>query len=357
MITIKDVAHRAGVSIATVSRVLNAYPHVRPPVRERVQAAIAELGYAPNRLAASFRTQQSRVVGVFLRQQRTPFSSALAYAIESTMFDEGYRALLCSTNGDPDREETYVDSMLELRAEGVVIRPTGSAARTARHVARLKEAGIAVVFADMKPKMNQVSAVICDNFLGGYEGMRHLIGFGHRKIGIIAGSKAQAGGAKGNGNVGSERMRGILRAAQDLASDVELVFSGPFDEATLDVGAQQAGAMLDSRPDLTAIFGTTDVLAIGAMQTAHRRGISIPDELSIMGYDGIMESGITFPALSTVRQPIHEMGALAARTLLHHIRDPHATAQQIVLENTILARQSTGKVRRKRQLKSFSKGS
>ena len=115
MITIKDVAREAQVSIATVSRVLNAYPHVRPEVRERVQKAIAELGYSPNRLATSFRTQQSRVVGVFLRQQRTPFSSALAYAIESAIFEAGYRALLCSTNGDPDREETYVESMIELR--------------------------------------------------------------------------------------------------------------------------------------------------------------------------------------------------------------------------------------------------
>ncbi|WMT88623.1 LacI family transcriptional regulator [Pelagibacterium sp. 26DY04] len=345
MITIKDVARHAGVSIATVSRVLNAYPHVRPLVRERVQAAISELGYAPNRLAASFRTQQSRVVGVFLRQQRTPFSSALAYAIESAMFEEGYRALLCSTNGDPDREETYVDSMLELRAEGVVIRPTGSAARTARNVARLKEAGIAVVFADMKPKMNHVSAVICDNYSGGYEGMRHLIGLGHRKIGIIAGRQAQTSGGYGVGNVGSERMRGITQAAKDLAADVELVFSGAFDEATLEVGAAEADALLTRRPDVTALFGTTDILAIGAMQTAHRRGIAIPQDLSILGYDGIMESGITFPTLSTVRQPIHEMGTLAARTLLHHIRTPETPVQQIVLENAVLVRDSTGSIR------------
>lgn len=344
MITIKDVAREAQVSIATVSRVLNAYPHVRPEVRERVQKAIAELGYSPNRLATSFRTQQSRVVGVFLRQQRTPFSSALAYAIESAIFEAGYRALLCSTNGDPDREETYVESMIELRAEGVVIRPTGSAARTARHVARLREAGIFIVFADMKPPMTQVSAVVCDNYSGGYEGMRHLLSLGHRKIGIIAGSRAQAGGAKGNGNVGSERMRGIMRAAQDLADGVELVFSGPFDEATLEEGARQAEYIFDRHPDATALFGTTDVLAIGAMQTAHRRGMAVPGEISILGYDGIMESGITFPSLSTVRQPIHEMGTLAAQTLLHHIRNPQASAQQIVLENSVLVRHSTGPV-------------
>ena len=124
----------SGVSIATVSRVVNDYAHVRPELRDRVHKAIAELGYRPNKLASSFRTQQSRIAGVFLRQQKTPFSSALAYAVEATMFDQGYRVLLCSTNGDPDREEAYVKSMIEMRAEGVIIRPTGSAARTTRNV-------------------------------------------------------------------------------------------------------------------------------------------------------------------------------------------------------------------------------
>nr|WP_255714135.1 substrate-binding domain-containing protein [Pelagibacterium xiamenense] len=276
-----------------------------------------------------------------MRQQRTPFSSALAYAIESAMFDAGYRALLCSTNGDPDREEAYVESMIELRAEGVVIRPTGAPTRTARHVKRLKEAGIAVVFADMKPRLPGISAVICDNVSGGYEGLRHLIGLGHRTIGVIAGRQAQAEGVN-PGNVGSERVRGMLQAAGDLASGVELVFSGPFEEASVDVGARETAAILDARPDVTAIFGTTDILAIGAMQAAHQRAIRVPGDLSILGYDGIMESGITFPTLSTVRQPIHEMGTLAARTLLSLMRDPNAPAQQVVLENAILTRQSSG---------------
>lgn len=330
MVTIKDVARAAGVSIATVSRVLNAYPHVRPDIRSRVKAAIADLDYAPNRLAANFRTQQSRVVGVFVRQQRTPFSSALAYAIETAMFDAGYRTLLCSTNSDPDREEAYIASMIELRAQGVVMRPTGPAARTARHVARLRDAGIAVVFADKTPGMANVSAVVCDNYAGGYEGLRHLAERGHRTIGVIA------------GDGGSERVRGIVQAAHDLAPDIEIVFSAPFAEATLEIGAQEAEALLDARPDLTALFATTDILAIGAMQAAQRRAIAIPAGLSILGYDGIMEAGITFPALSTVRQPIHDMGTLAGRTLLDHIRNPQAPARRVVLENAVLARQSTG---------------
>jgi LacI family transcriptional regulator len=115
-VTIREVAAKAGVSIATVSRVVNSYPHVRAEVRSRVEAAIATLGYRANGLASSFRTQQSGLVGVFLRQQRTPFSSALGYAIESTMFDAGYGTLLCSTTADADREESYVHSMIDMRA-------------------------------------------------------------------------------------------------------------------------------------------------------------------------------------------------------------------------------------------------
>ncbi|MDR3472146.1 MAG: LacI family DNA-binding transcriptional regulator [Devosia sp.] len=344
-ITIREVAAAAGVSIATVSRVVNGYRHVRPEVRARVQRVIAELGYRGNRLASSFRTQQSRIVGVFLRQQQTPFSSALGYAVESTMFDEGYRTLLCSTIGDPDREESYVQTMIEMRAEGVIIRPTAATSRTVRHVALLRQAGIAVVFADTKPRIPSVSAIVCDNFSGGYEGMRHLLGLGHRWIGVIAGEQIGARRGRRQGSVGVERVYGMEQASRTLASGVELFFSEPFAAASVELGAAEAERLLTAHPEITAIFATTDILAIGAMQTAHRLGIRIPDELSILGYDGVMESAITFPALTTVRQPIHEMGELAARTLLTHIRQPDAPVQQVVLENSLLLRASTSPAR------------
>lgn len=347
MITIKDVAQRAGVSIATVSRVLNGYEHVRPAVRERVQTVIAELNYRPNRLASSFRTQQTKVVGVLLRQQRTPFSSALAYAIEDYLFGAGYRVLICSTNGDAEREEVYVRSMIDLKADGVIIRPSASQARTTRNVDMLREAGIPMVFADMWYKVPGVSGIVCDNFSGGYEGVRYLLGLGHRRIGIIAGEGAQRQKKIDVGNVGSERVRGIIKASQDLAADVELSFCNPFKtESNLETGRLEAHRLLDDQPDVTAIFATTDMLAVGAMQAAHQRGLSVPQELSILGYDGVLESAITFPALSTMRQPIHEMGTLAARTLLEHITNKDAPVHSVVLENALLERASTGAPRR-----------
>lgn len=339
--TIRDVAAKADVSIATVSRVVNRYPHVRAEVRARVQQAIAVLGYRANGLASSFRTQQSGLVGVFLRQQRTPFSSALGYAIESTMFDQGYGTLLCSTTGDADREESYVHSMIHMRAEGVIIRPTAATARTMGHVELLRHAGIAVVFTDMKPRIPSVSAVICDNFSGGHEGMRHLLGLGHRRIGIIAGERLPAPRISRSGLVGTERVLGMVQACHTLAPDAQLFFSRPFPAASVEIGAAETELLLDGHPDITAIFATTDILAIGAMQAAHRLGIAVPEELSILGYDGIMESTITFPTLTTIRQPIHEMGELAARTLLTQIRQPDAPSQQIVLENSLLLRDST----------------
>jgi LacI family transcriptional regulator, galactose operon repressor len=340
-ITIRDVAAKAGVSIATVSRVVNRYPHVRPELRSRVQQAISALGYHANGLASSFRTQQSRLIGVFLRQQRTPFSSALGYAIESTMFDEGYSTLLCSTTGDADREESYVHSMIDMRAEGVIIRPTAATARTMGHVELLRRAGVAVVFTDMKPRIPSVSSVICDNFSGGHEGMRHLLGLGHRHIGIIAGEQASPARTGRAGPVGLERVLGMVQACRSLAPEAELTFSRPFPVASVELGASETELLLAGDPGITAIFATTDILAIGAMQAAHRLGLRVPEQLSILGYDGIMESTITFPTLTTIRQPIHEMGELAARTLLTQIRQPGAPAQQIVLENSLLLRDST----------------
>lgn len=339
MVTIKEVAKAANVSIATVSRVVNDYAHVRPAVRESVQKAIVELGYRPNGLASSFRTQQSNIVGVLLRQQRTPFSSALAYAIENVMFDEGYRVLLCSTNGDPDREEAYIETMLEMRAQGVIIRPSGSSARAVRATNMLQDRGVAVTFVDMKPRLSAVSAVVCDNFSGGYEGMRHLIDLGHRCIGVVAGDVAQRGGAT---DVGSARVRGIRQAVQDFASDVEIIFSRPFTEtSSFEIGLKCGHAMLTGPQKMTAIFGTTDMLAIGVMHAAHALGLDLPKDLSILGYDGVLESAVTFPTLSTIAQPIEEMGRIAANTLIEHMRGQASAPRQVVLANTLLKRDST----------------
>ncbi|HEY8575348.1 MAG TPA: LacI family DNA-binding transcriptional regulator [Devosia sp.] len=342
MATIKDVARHANVSIATVSRVVNDYRHVRPAVREVVTKAIAELGYRPNGLASSFRTQQSNIVGVLLRQQRTPFSSALAYAIENTMFDQGYRVLLCSTNGDAEREAAYLETMLDMRVQGIIIRPSGTGQRMAKQISTLRDRGVAVAFVDMKPRLaNAASSVVCDNFSGGYQGMRHLIELGHRRIGVVAGAVAQKGGAA---DVGSERVRGIRQAAADLTSDVEITYSAPFDSASFEVGREVGAALITSQPGLTAIFATTDMLALGVMHSAHALGLDLPRDMSILGYDGVMESAVTFPTLSTIAQPIHEMGQIAATTLIDHMRGLSTTPRQVVLENTLLQRDSTIRV-------------
>lgn len=338
MVTIKDVARLANVSIATVSRVVNGYAHVRPAVRETVTKAIAELGYRPNGLASSFRTQQSNIVGVLLRQQRTPFSSALAYAIENTMFDQGYRVLLCSTNGDADREEAYLNTMLEMRVQGVIIRPSAATARSIKQINILRDRGIALSFVDMKPKVAAISSVVCDNFSGGYQGMRHLIELGHRRIGVAAGIVAQRGGSQ---DVGSERARGIRQAAADLASDVEIIWSPPFDIASFEIGREIGDKMIRENPDMTAIFATTDMLAIGVMHAAHALDLDLPKDLSILGYDGVLESTVTFPTLSTIAQPIHEMGQLAATTLIDHMTGVSKSPRQVVLENTLIHRAST----------------
>jgi LacI family transcriptional regulator len=168
--------------------------------------------------------------------------------------------------------------------------------------------------------------------------MRHLIELGHRRIGVVAGSAAQKGGA---GDVGSERVRGIRQAAEDLATDVEIVYSMPFDTASFEIGREAGEAMIRQNPGLTAIFATTDMLALGVMHSAHALNLDLPKDLSILGYDGIMESAVTFPTLSTIAQPIHEMGQIAAATLIDHMRGISKSPRQVVLENTLIQRAST----------------
>jgi LacI family transcriptional regulator len=186
--------------------------------------------------------------------------------------------------------------------------------------------------------MAAISSVVCDNFSGGYQGMRHLIELGHRKIGVVAGRVAQKGG---NADVGSERVRGIRQAAQDLATDVEIIWSPPFELASFEIGGEIGQAMITGSPQMTAIFATTDMLAIGVMHSAHTLGLELPRDLSILGYDGVLESTVTFPTLSTIAQPIHEMGQIAATTLIDHMTGASKAPRQVVLENTLVQRAST----------------
>ena len=340
MPTLQDVADHAGVSISTVSRVINGYIHVSREVRERVLESVEELDYRPNKMARGLRQQNSKFVGVLVRQQNTPFSSQLAYAIESTLFRKQFPVILCSTEGIPERENNYVDLLIEHQVSGVIIRPTRFSEHSIENVHRLLENNISVVAVDVGLPDTKISQVLSQNQEGGYMGVQHLVELGHRHIGIIAPTTDQDRKLNFPGNL---RIRGIHYAFSDYQGQVEPTFIYVNEETHIQDGYVAMTQIVQQHPQVTAVFAITDVIAVGAMHAASEMGVSIPNDISLLGYDGTSLSEHVIPRLTTIVQPIKEMGEMASYSLMDHMTDENAPIRSVILESRLQIRDSTAK--------------
>lgn len=319
MASIRDVAEKSGVSTATVSRVLNNDGRVKEETREKVQSIIDELGYRPNRLATSLRRQDSNLVALFLENQKSPVATMLYASIEKTLHAEGFKVLSCCTRGEAERERKYTQTMIEMQVVGAIVRPSNSAAETLKNVKRLQSNDIPTVYVDILPARRSESFVVCDNTEGGRIGMRYLVALGHKHIGIIA---TKFDHDPRRESVGNLRMRGLLEVAREYQIERNVHLPEPSELRRYDLGYAIAKELLDTHPEITALFAITDTAAIGAMHACFDRGLRIPEDISILGYDGIPISSVMTPQLSTIQQPIADMGATAARHIIEKIRDP-----------------------------------
>jgi LacI family transcriptional regulator len=337
MATIKDIAQLAGVSLATVSRVINQTGNVSPALRDQVLAAVEALNYQPNAPARSLRRRETRLIGVLIPQLNHPFFGSLAYTIERFLFAEGFRILVCSAEEDANREAEYTQLLIRQRVDGAIVAPTGLDLAWAGLFAH---ANIPIVLIDRNLPDVAASRVMVDNWQGGYQGALHLIELGHRHVGVISASRySQAMQDRLAGAVQALREHNI--AYEVYQPDVELL-------QQYDLGFQAALSLLDRQPRLSAIFALTDVTAIGAMHAAVSRGLSIPDQLSVIGFDGIELGAYLIPALTTVAQPIEQLANTAAEILLKHIGRVQKEHQHIVLPTQLMQRASTGAPRERR---------
>ncbi len=330
MATMKEVADFAEVSVATVSRVINKSGFVSPDLEVRVHEAMRQLKYQPSALARSLRRQQTQLVGVLIPQLDHPFFSRLAFAIEKSLFPHEYHTFLCSAEEDPDKEQAYTEIMLRQRVDGVLVVPTGQSTRS---VEMLLEKNIPVVLIDRDLPDIKVSRVLVDNHRGGYTGMRHLLELGHRSIGVI--------GTPAYSHSMIQRMEGVRQALEEFDLDTSglLMGSGLLDY--FEMGYHHTKRLLQGKNRPSAIFALIDIAAIGAMHAAAELGFRIPDDLSVMGYDDIPLASFSVPTLTSVRQPIYEMGEVASRLLLTHIRDRSRSVETMMLDTGLSVRQST----------------
>lgn len=332
-VTIGDVARRARVSRATVSRVLNQYPHVRAAVRAAVQRAIQTLRYRPDHAARSLAGRQTQVLGLIVSDITNPFYAETARAILETARGSGYNVILCNTDNLRRLQEEYVEVLRQRRVDGIIF---GSVFMRDPIVERLIEFGYPCVMYNRRLRSRRGSYIVLDNAQASQDLTRHLAGLGHRRIAFIAGPSQISTAA--------ERLQGYragLRAA-DLAFDPGLVRQGYFKAETALRAAQE---LLKSRQRPTAIVAGNDLMALAALQAAGDLALRVPDDLAVVGFDDIEIAGHRDVQLTTVAQQKAEMGRLAASWLLEIIRDPERFARepfQHVLAPRLVIRRTCG---------------
>lgn len=326
--SVKDVAKLSGTSLGTVSRVLNRSASVSAKARAQVEKAIAELGYEPNAGARQMRSGRSGLVGILLPSLEVPFFGILAQALEQALFENGYHCLICNTEENEDNEKRYISTLIGQQVDGII----AAAVATTENFTRLSDQNIPIIAVDRSPDEITENLVSVDHHEGGRLMAEHLMGLGHRQIGII--------GAPTHSRPITLRIEGIKEAL--AAQGLEPVSLSLGEEHSFDACFALAQEVLaDKQP--TALIGTTDIAAIGAIHAAHERGLRIPQDISVIGFDNLPQSAHIFPTLTTVHQPISLLGTLAAKTLLNRIDpDRFAKPDLSALKLDVVERNSTG---------------
>ena len=307
--TIEDVARVASVSPATVSHVVNGTRRVSDEVCARVKATIDELGYHPNSLARTLRTGRSHAIGLIIPDISNLYFAEFARLIDDLGHQSGYSIILCSTNDDVDQESAYVDVLLSRQVDGIIFIAAGD---SSANLQKCFDRGAPVVVVDRELAGHSVAAVCVDNHAGGYLATRHLIGLGHTKIGCISGPPSVQPSA--------QRVAGYRDAMSEagLKVDDEWLAVGDFHTAGGETCANQILRRRSSRP--SALFACNDFMAIGAMRSARRLGLRVPEDLSVIGFDDIPLAESLMPALTTIAQPIEEMTQIAVSTLIARMK-------------------------------------
>ncbi|MET1133075.1 MAG: LacI family DNA-binding transcriptional regulator [Aeromicrobium sp.] len=327
---VRDVAARAGVSPATVSNAMNHPEKVSAATLERIQAAIVELGFVRNDAARQLRAGTNRAVGMIVLDVANPFFTDVARGVEDQLAETSRPLLLGNSGQDAARESSYLDLFEEQRVAGILISPVGNVLDRLR---RLHARGAAVVLVDRKSGASEFSSVSVDDRLGGRMAAEHLIERGRRRIAVI--------GGPGRLRQVKHRLEGAQQvAAEHSKVSVEFVDTGAmFVESGRTAMTELLSRPKRERPD--AVFATNDLVALGALQALAAAGVSVPDDVALVGYDDIEFAASATIPITSVRQPSRELGEAAAELLLAAIEDHDAPVRHPVFTPELVARASS----------------
>ena len=334
-VTLKDLATHLSLSTSTISRALVNDKNIRAETRQRVLAAARELGYTPNPLAVNLKYGRSNSIGVIVPEMITPFAAQVLEGIQEVLSPKEYRVIIAQSSEDPEQEKRNLLLMQQFRVDGIIISPCHQTYNQAIYQ-QLLENGIPMVFYDRIPENLPVSKVIVNDFEKSYFMVEHLIRNGRKRI-----AHFQAPTYIYNAR---ERYRGYRYALEKfkLPYDPSLVISTGL---TVEDGKWAAEKLLQTQTPFDSIFAFTDTLAIGAMNYLREQQIKVPQEVAIASFSGTKLSTLVNPQLTTVEQPLHQMGKTAAEIILEKIADNGMSDRTIVLNAELKFRESTEVVR------------
>jgi LacI family transcriptional regulator len=330
-VTMSDVAREAGVSLMTVSRVINGKGDVSSETRERVLQVISNLEYRPSGIARSLATKETCTIGLVVPDVSNPFFADITRGVELLAYSKGYHVFLCNSEENPERELAVIQSLEEKRVDGLILCSS-----------RLDDEMLVDVLPNLPPVVlinrrlhrnggDIFDSIILDDEQGGWLSTQHLIQSGHRRIGFLAGPATSFSGAG--------RRAGFLAAleAADIALEPGWIHHCP---PSVDGGYEATRSLLANHPQLTGLFCFNDLVAVGALQACDELGRRVPQDLAIVGHDDIPIAELVSPALTTCRVPRYELGTMAVNALLERFKDCPGGCHQSVLQPELIIRES-----------------
>jgi len=334
MANIRDVAKRAGVAPITVSRFINNPGLCSPETRIRVEVAIGELEFVPNRLANALRSKRTNTLALVLTDITNPFFTTIARGVEDIASEAGYTVIFCNTDESASKEKMYLQILLEKRVDGILLVP---ALNGLDSTALIKKQNIPIVVLDRRLPELLTDVVRCDSEGGAYELIRLLLSLGHREIAILNGPR--------DVSTSEDRLAGYRRALTEAGIPIhsKCEYYGAFNQES---GFEMAHKALAEAQKPTALFAANNFIAFGALKAVHELELRVPEDITVVGFDDVPAALVPSPFLTVAAQPAYEMGRRAIEILLKKLDEgPSDRYQEVVLPAEILIRQSSGKPR------------
>jgi len=333
-LNIRDFAKLAGVSKTTVSMALNDNPRIPQKTKEKVLEAAKKFNYQPSMVARSLKSKKTKAIGLMLPSITNPFFPQVVKGVEDIALRNGYSVVFCNFDEEIEKESLYFQMFENRWIDGIIFSGVTGDTEEIKYIKEIQEKGIPIVFIDRGLEGHFGDVVMIDNDEATYRGAKYLVDLGHRRIGFINGPAGI--------RIFDKRLRGYKKALQDhgIELDESLIVEGEQSSKTAESAVRQ---FLAQALPPTVIFTTSDLVAIAILRAVQKSSLKVPEDISVMGFDDISLASLVSPSLTTIAQPIQEMGREAFKLLVERIERKNSPKRKIILDTKLVVRESTAK--------------